>query len=96
VLLSVGVNGGRISLSQVAAVTRANPARILGLPGKGALLPGMDADLVVVDLDLERMVDAEMLGSAVANLSSAKASRLCTSVARALRPPSRAAPMSGS
>ena len=64
VLLSEGVNGGRISLAQVAAVTSANPARILGLPGKGALLPGMDADFVIVDLDLERTVDAEMLGSA--------------------------------
>jgi len=64
VLLSEGVNGGRLSLARVAAVTSANPARILGLPGKGALLPGMDADLVVVDLELERTVDAAMLGSA--------------------------------
>jgi dihydropyrimidinase len=64
VLLSEGVNAGRISLAQVVAVTSANPARILGLPGKGTLLPGMDADLVVVDLDLERVVAAEMLGSA--------------------------------
>jgi dihydropyrimidinase len=64
VLLSEGVNAGRLSLARVAAVTSANPARILGLPGKGALLPGMDADLVVVDLELERTVDATMLGSA--------------------------------
>lgn len=63
VLLSEGVGRGRISLARVAAVTSRNPARIFGLAGKGALLPGKDADFVVVDLDLERTVDAAMLGS---------------------------------
>jgi dihydropyrimidinase len=63
VLLSEGVNGGRIPLSHVVSVTSANPARIFGLPRKGALLPGHDADFVVVDLELERTVDAELLGS---------------------------------
>jgi hypothetical protein len=38
----------------VAAVTSTNPARIFGLPGKGELLPGLDADFVVVDLAAER------------------------------------------
>ena len=64
VLLSEGVNAGRIPLSRVVAVTSTNPARIFGLERKGALLPGRDADFVVVDLDLERTVDAGMLGSA--------------------------------
>ena len=63
VLLSEGVNRGRIPLSRVVSVTSANPARIFGLPGKGRLLPGNDADFVVVDLSLERKVDAELLGS---------------------------------
>jgi dihydropyrimidinase len=63
VLLSEGVNGGRIPLSRVVSVTSTNPARIFGLPAKGALLPGYDADAVVVDLELERTVDAELLGS---------------------------------
>jgi len=36
-----------------------NPARIAGLyPRKGSLLPGADADLVLVDLDAEWVVDA--------------------------------------
>ena len=63
VLLSEGVNAGRIPLSRVAAVTSTNPARIFGLERKGALLPGRDADVVVVDLELERTVDAGLLGS---------------------------------
>ena len=39
------------------------PARIFGLASKGALLPGRDADFVVLDLELEREVTAEMLRS---------------------------------
>jgi len=64
VLLSEGVNAGRIPLSRVVAVTSTNPARIFGLERKGALLPGRDADFVVVDLELERTVDATLLESA--------------------------------
>jgi dihydroorotase-like cyclic amidohydrolase len=63
VLLSEGVNAGRIPLSRTVAVTSTNPARIFGLEHKGQLLPGRDADFVVVDLDVERTVDADMLGS---------------------------------
>jgi dihydropyrimidinase len=38
----------------------ANPARIFGLyPRKGAILPGSDADLLVLDLDREQTVSAE-------------------------------------
>ena len=63
VLLSEGVAAGRIPLSRVVAVTSTNPARIFGLERKGALVPGRDADFVVVDLELEREVDAAHLGS---------------------------------
>ena len=63
VLLSEGVHRRGLSLARLVAITSTNPARILGLPGKGALLPGMDADFVVVDLELERVVDPAMLGS---------------------------------
>lgn len=64
ILLSEGVNTGRISLGRLVAATSTNPARIFGLERKGALVPGNDADLVIVDLDLERDVSADVLGSA--------------------------------
>lgn len=63
-LLSEGVNAGRISLARVAEVTATRPAEIFGLGRKGRLLPGHDADFIVVDLELEQTVTAELLGSA--------------------------------
>jgi dihydropyrimidinase len=63
VLLSEGVNKGRLSLHQVVGATSTRPARIFGLETKGELAPGRDADFVVVDLDEERVVRPEMLGS---------------------------------
>jgi dihydroorotase (multifunctional complex type) len=50
-LLLTGVNNGRLSLERLAAVTSENPARIYGIhPRKGALLPGSDGDLTIVDM----------------------------------------------
>ena len=50
-MLSEGVNNERISIERLAQVASENPARIFGLyPEKGAIIPGADADLVVVDL----------------------------------------------
>jgi formylmethanofuran dehydrogenase subunit A len=48
------------SLSDVAIVTRAGPARLLGLASKGHLGPGADADLALFaqDADAERMFAA--------------------------------------
>lgn len=52
VLLSEGVNKGRISLERLVQVCCEETARIFGLyPKKGAIRVGSDADLVVVDLD---------------------------------------------
>ena len=51
-LLLTDVAAGRIRLARLIALLCENPARILGLyPRKGALLPGSDADLVIVDPD---------------------------------------------
>ncbi len=63
VLLSEAVNGRGVSLGRVASLTSTRPAEIFGLARKGRLLPGMDGDFVVVDLDLEREVNARDLGS---------------------------------
>ena len=58
-LLSEGVNKGRLSLERIADVTAHQPARVFGLyPKKGTLQAGSDADLVVVDLEEARVVDA--------------------------------------
>jgi allantoinase len=54
VLLDEAVHRRGLSLSRVVTLTAANPARRLGLyPRKGALQPGSDADLTLVELDGE-------------------------------------------
>lgn len=58
-MISEGVNQGRVTLEQVVAVTSRNPARTFGLyPRKGTIAVGSDADLVLVDLNLEKTVCA--------------------------------------
>jgi len=57
VLLSEGVNKGRISLARLQKVICENPARVFGLyPKKGTIQKGSDADLVIVDLKIRRKV----------------------------------------
>ncbi len=64
VLLSKGVNEGRISLEQLVAVSSANTARLFGFaPRKGCIAVGSDADLVVVDLSAKVTVDATKINS---------------------------------
>jgi dihydropyrimidinase len=64
VLLSHGVNQNRISIERVAEVTSYNTARIFGMyPKKGTIQPGSDADLTIVDLELEKKVTPELLQS---------------------------------
>jgi allantoinase len=53
-ILTEGVHKRGLPLSAVVRMMAGNPARIFGLyPQKGSLLPGADADLVVVDLERE-------------------------------------------
>ena len=62
-LLPVAITAG-LPLPLVAAVTSQNPARAFGLePRKGTLLPGADADFVLVDTEGEREVHAADLAS---------------------------------
>jgi dihydropyrimidinase len=54
ILLTEGVAAGRITLNQLVAITSTNVARLMGCyPRKGTLLPGSDADMVILD-DSER------------------------------------------
>ena len=64
VLLSHGVNQDRITIEKVAEVTSYNTARIFGMyPKKGTIEPGSDADLAIVDLDIEKKVTPDLLQS---------------------------------
>lgn len=62
IMLSEGVNKGRITLQRLVEVCSYNPARILGLhPKKGLLALGSDADLLVVDLEKKCKVTNDMI-----------------------------------
>lgn len=64
VLLSEGFHKGRLSLQQVASVLTSGPARVFDLgPAKGQIAVGSDADLTLVDLQRERVVDASEFSS---------------------------------
>ncbi|RLC71579.1 MAG: hypothetical protein DRI26_04815 [Chloroflexi bacterium] len=63
-LMTEGVNKGRISIEQLVKLTSENPARIWGIyPKKGALSPGSDADVIIVDPHREWVLSAENLRS---------------------------------
>ncbi len=63
-LYSEGVRRGRISLTRLIEVTSTNPARLFGLyPRKGTIAVGSDADIVVIDEELERVVEPSLLKS---------------------------------
>ncbi len=63
-ILSEGVNEGRLSLERAVEVTSTNTAKAWNLyPKKGAIRVGSDADLVVVDLDETKTVTPELLQS---------------------------------
>jgi dihydroorotase (multifunctional complex type) len=56
------VNNGKITLRRAVELLSEAPARMLGIfPKKGALLPGSDADLVLVDIDREMTLTDEGL-----------------------------------
>lgn len=57
-LVHQGVVGGMISLERWVEVCSAAPARLFGLPRKGAIAPGMDADVVVYDPTEQHVLSA--------------------------------------
>jgi len=59
VLFSEGVKKGRITLNQFVDIISTRSAKLFGLyPKKGSILIGADADLVIFDPDIERIISA--------------------------------------
>jgi allantoinase len=57
-LMATAVKRGRISLARMVDLIATNPAKVYGLyPRKGAIRVGADADLVLIDIDAEFVVD---------------------------------------
>jgi dihydropyrimidinase len=56
VVFSEGVARGRISLERLVEVLGSTPARLFGLPSKGVIEVGRDADLVLWDPDARRTI----------------------------------------
>ncbi len=62
IMLSEGVNRNRITLEQFVKLTSENIAHAYSIyPRKGALVPGSDADIIVVDLDRTWTMSVESL-----------------------------------
>src|SRR5207248_10796449 len=60
--LTDAVNAGKMTLESYVRASSERPARAWGLyPRKGALLVGSDADLTVVDLDQQGVIEAARL-----------------------------------
>jgi len=63
-LMLTQVRAGRLSLSDYVRLTSTKPAKAFGLyPAKGALLPGSDADITLVDLNREDTIAAAQFQS---------------------------------
>lgn len=60
VMLNV-VNDEGLTISEVAKLCCEKPAEIFGLKGKGFIREGYDADLVIVDMELSKLVAREEL-----------------------------------
>jgi dihydroorotase/allantoinase len=58
------VDKGKITLKRLIETYSANPARLMGLyPRKGVLIPGADADVIIVDPDAAFQIRGEDLYS---------------------------------
>src|SRR5207245_11520711 len=62
ILISEGVNKGRMTLEQLVSLTSLNTAKIFGMfPKKGSLQNGSDADITIIDLKKENKVSSNFL-----------------------------------
>lgn len=60
-LLFNAVNDEGLSMPEVVSLCCETPAKIFGLKGKGKLAKGFDADIVVVDMEMEKKVGKKSL-----------------------------------
>lgn len=60
-LLLLALRDGRLSLRRLEELAASAPARVFGLAGKGALRPGYDADVLLVDPGAQRPLDPAAL-----------------------------------
>ncbi len=58
-LLLTAMSKGKLSIQRLIKLCCSAPSRLMGLEHKGAIAPGKDADLVVVNLRREQVVSAE-------------------------------------
>jgi dihydropyrimidinase len=64
VLLSEGVNKDRITLERLVEITSYSAARIFDMyPLKGTIMEGFDADLTIIDLEMQKTVTPDLLAS---------------------------------
>lgn len=62
IMLSEGVNKGRITINKLVALLSTNIAKAYGCyPRKGIIAPGSDADIVIVDLEKEVTLSKDVL-----------------------------------
>ena len=62
-ILLTKVSRGRLSLSTIPKILAERPAKIFGLKGKGVLSEGSDADITIIDLKKEFVIDPEKFQS---------------------------------
>ncbi len=60
-LLLDAVNKNKLTLQQLIDLTSKNPAKIFRIKNKGMLKEGYDADLTIIDMNLEKEVKADQL-----------------------------------
>jgi dihydroorotase len=63
VCYSTLVKRHNFSLQKLFSLLSAEPARILGLSGCGAVAVGNNADIVVLDTEFETVIDCDMFAS---------------------------------
>jgi dihydroorotase len=57
------VSAGRLSLSRLADLMCAGPARVYGVVGKGRIARGYDADFTLVDMKRRRRIEESWIAS---------------------------------